>query len=83
MDWDPLHANTMAKGSPQSLSCGSSDTAITTISVSLALIARALLLSIASRACTHIRVYACVGMTSNDLWLSLIPSSIIIIFSSQ
>ena len=42
---------------PISCSCGSTDTAITTISVSLALITRALLPSIAaSRACTNIRV---------------------------
>ena len=44
---------------PISCSCGSTYTAITTISVSLALITRALLPSIAaSRACTNIRVSA-------------------------
>ena len=61
---------------PISCRCGSTDTAITTMSVSLALKTRALLPSIsASRACTNIRVSASScrhGDTdSNDFWLSL------------
>ena len=61
---------------PISCSCGSTDTAITTMSVSLALITSALLPSIAaSRACTHIRVSASScrhgDTASNYFWLSL------------
>ncbi len=61
---------------PISCSCGSTDTAITTISVSLALITRDLLPSIAaSQACTHIRVSASScghgDAASNYFWLSL------------
>ena len=61
---------------PISCSCGSTDTAITTISVTLALITRDLLPSIAaSRACTNIRVSAsyCIhgDTASNDFWLAL------------
>ena len=62
---------------PISCTCGSTSTAITTISVSLVLITRALLLPsiAASRACTNIRVSASScrhrDTASNDFWLSL------------
>ena len=81
MDWDPLHANTMTKAvdkvsTPISCSYCNTYTAITEISVLLALITRALPPSIAaSRACTNIRISASScghwDTASNELWLSL------------